>query len=131
MGVTQIRASRLMLYISGIETLLLAVLFYAGLATLVLDKFPLSQAWEAAILSLHISMAMLVAFFAAAMLMQAQKEGIKTIYYLALLNIVFIGIAAAGGLAFYGTLTPDSSYLMALGFFGALFCSSACMFYSI
>ncbi|MEM0092249.1 MAG: hypothetical protein QXR34_07650 [Saccharolobus sp.] len=127
----RIRPSRLMLYISLTETLLLAGLFYAGIATLFYDKFPLNQYSEALILSSHITLAMLVGFFGAAMLAQAIREGIKPVYLLSLLNLIFIGIAAAGGLAFYGTLNPDYSYLMALGIFGSIFCASGVLFYSI
>lgn len=127
----RIRPSRIMLYVSLVETLLLAGLFYAGIATLFYDKFPLNSYGEALILSSHISLAMLVGFFAAAMLAQSIREGIKTIYWLSLLNLLFIGIAAAGGLAFYGTIIPYYSYLMALGFFGALFCTSSVLFYAI
>ncbi len=133
MAVTQarIRPSRLMLYISLVETILLSGLFFAGLSTLFYDKFPLNQYSEALILSSHIVMAMLVAFFGVAILAQGVREGMRSVYLLSILNMIFIGIAAAGGLAFYGTLDPDYSYLMALGFFGSLFCTSSILFYAI
>jgi len=127
----KIRPSRLMLYTSLVETFLLAGLFFEGISTLFYDKFPLTQYSEALILSGHIIFAMLVGFFGVAILAQAIREGIRNIYILSILNMIFIGIAAAGGLAFYGILNPDYSYLMALGFFGSLFCTSSIFFYSI
>ncbi|WP_181443768.1 MULTISPECIES: hypothetical protein [Sulfolobaceae] len=128
---SRIRPSRLMLYISLTETILLAGLFYAGIATLFYDKFPLNAYSQALILSSHITLAMLVGFFGAAMLAQSVREGIRSVYLFSLLNLLFIGIAAAGGLVFYGLLTPDYAYLMALGFFGSLFCTSSVLFYAI
>ncbi|AHC52114.1 hypothetical protein SUSAZ_09510 [Sulfolobus acidocaldarius SUSAZ] len=128
---SRIRPSRLILYTSLVETFLLAGLFFEGISTMFYVNIPLTQYSEALILSGHIIFALLVGFFGVAILAQAIREGLRNVYILSILNMIFIGIAAAGGLAFYGILNPDYSYLMALGFFGSLFSTSSILFYSL
>ena len=113
------------------ELISLVFLFAFGLATLLYDKFPLTNAYESALLSLHISFAMLTAFLGVALFALGTMSGDKALFYLGTANIIFIGIAAAGGLLFYSTLNPVYSYIMALSFVGSFFSTTGYLFRSI
>jgi len=111
------------------ETVFLTGAFIAGLATLLYDKFPLQQSWQSFILSLHISFAMLTAFFGVALYTATSRERRRDLALLGMANAIFIGIAAAGGLLFYSTLDYVYSYVMALAFVGAYVTAVSCIFY--
>lgn len=51
--------NRPVLVASSVETLLLIGAFIAGTSTLLNDQFPLTQTWMAALLSSHLSLAIL------------------------------------------------------------------------
>lgn len=114
-----------------VETIFLTGTFAAGIGTLLFTSFPFSSSLESAIMSTHVSFAMLSAIFGIVLFTAAMKFGDKTLKILGSLNFAFIGLAGAGGLTFYGTYDPSFSYLMSIGFFGAYFCTVAYLFYTI
>ena len=123
--------SRLVTIFAGLELLSLTFLFAFGLATLLYDKFPLINAYQSALLSLHISFAMLTAFLGVALFALGTISKDKVLFYLSTANILFIGIAAAGGLLFYSSLDPIYSYIMALSFVGSFFSTTGFFFKSL
>ncbi|BCU70999.1 hypothetical protein [Stygiolobus caldivivus] len=123
--------SRALTVFAGSELLSLIFLFSFGLATLLYDKFPLTNAYQSALLSLHISFAMLTAFLGVALFALGTLSKDKVLFYLSTANIIFIGMAAAGGLLFYSTLDPLYSYIMALSFVGSFFSTTGFLFRSI
>ncbi|MEM0113197.1 MAG: hypothetical protein QW253_01180 [Metallosphaera sp.] len=121
--------SRLTMNLAVVETVFMTGAFIAGVAALLYDKFPIAASWQSFILSAHISFVMLTAFFGLALYAATAKENRRGLRLLGLLNVIFIAIAALGGLLFYGTLNYAFSYLMALSFLGAYVCSTGCIFY--
>ncbi|AWR99226.1 hypothetical protein [Metallosphaera hakonensis] len=121
--------SRITMNLAIVETLFMTGAFIAGAAALLYDKFPITESWQSFILSAHISFAMLTAFFGLALYTSTAKESRRGLRILGLLNVLFIAIAAAGGLLFYSTIDYIYSYIMALSFVGAYICSTACIFY--
>lgn len=111
------------------ETLFMTGTFIAGLATLLYDKFPIQESWQSFILSLHISFAMLTAFFGVALYTATSKERRRGLSILGTMNAIFIAIAAAGGLLFYSTIDYTYSYVMAIAFVGAYITAVGCIFY--
>ncbi|QKR00082.1 hypothetical protein GWK48_06570 [Metallosphaera tengchongensis] len=121
--------SRITTTLAVVESLFMTGAFIAGLAALLYDKFPIQASWQSFILSAHISFAMLTAFFGLALYAATARESRRGLRLLGLLNVIFVAIAAAGGLLFYSTVNYSYSYLMALAFLGAYLSSTACIFY--
>ncbi len=116
---------------SSVETLLLIGAFLAGTATLLNDQFPLNQTWMAALLSSHLSLAILSGLGAVLLFALTYLSDRKDLFYMGLATVLAVGLAAAGGLAFYSTYNYDFSYLMALSFVVAIIPSSGCIALSI
>ncbi|BBG24825.1 hypothetical protein [Sulfuracidifex tepidarius] len=116
---------------SSVETLLLIGAFLAGTTTLLNDQFPLTQTWMAALLSSHLSLAILSGLGAVLLFALTYLSDRKDLFYMGLATVLAVGLAAAGGLAFYSTYNYDFSYLMALSFVVAIIPSSGCVALSI
>ena len=121
---------------SSVETILLMGAFLAGTATMLNaqmpnDHFPIHATWMAALLSAHVSLALLSGLGAALLFALSYLSDRKDLFYLSLLTIVFVGIAAAGGLAFYATYNYAFSYVMAVSLLIAIITSVGCVVYSL
>jgi len=116
---------------SSVETILLMGAFLAGTATMLNAQFPIDATWIAALLSAHLSLALLSGLGAALLFLLSYLSGSKDLFYLSLLTVVFVGIAAAGGLAFYATYNYAFSYVMAISLLIAIMTSVGCVIYSL
>ncbi|AWR96316.1 hypothetical protein DFR86_01320 [Acidianus sulfidivorans JP7] len=116
---------------SSVETILLTGAFLAGTATMLNDQFPITATWMAALLSSHLSLAILSGLGAVLLFAISYLSNRKDLFYLSTITAVFVGIAAAGGLAFYATYNYMFSYLMAVSFILAIICSTGCIVYSV
>ena len=116
---------------SSVETILLMGTFLAGTATMLNTQFPIDATWMAALLSAHLSLALLSGLGAALLFLLSYMSGRKDLFYLSLLTVVFVGIAAAGGLAFYITYNYVFSYVMAMSLLIAIITSVGCIVYSL
>jgi asparagine N-glycosylation enzyme membrane subunit Stt3 len=116
---------------SSVETILLMGAFLAGTTAMLNDQFPLTATWMAALLSAHLSLAILSGLGAVLLFAISYLSDRKDLFYLGLLTVVFVGLAAAGGLAFYATYNYAFSYLMALSFIIAIITSTGCLIYSL
>ncbi len=116
---------------SAVESILLMGAFIAGTATLLNDQFPIKASWMAAILSSHLSLALLSGLGAVLLFALTYLSNRKDLFYLGLLTAVFVALAAAGGLAFYATFNYDFSYLMAVSFLIAIITSIGSLVYSL
>ncbi len=116
---------------SSVETILLMGAFLAGTTAMLNDQFPLTATWMAALLSAHLSLAILSGLGAVLLFAISYLSDRKDLFYLGLLTAVFVGLAAAGGLAFYATYNYAFSYLMALSFIIAIITSTGCLIYSL
>jgi len=116
---------------SSVETILLMGAFLAGTTTLLNAQFPISATWMAALLSSHLSLALLSGLGAALLFALSYLSDRKDLFYLSLLTVVFVGIAAAGGLAFYATYNYAFSYVMAISLLIAIITSVGSLVYSL
>lgn len=116
---------------SAVESILLMGAFIAGTATTLNDQFPIQASWMAAILSSHLSLALLSGLGAVLLFALTYLSNRKDLFYLGLLTAVFVALAAAGGLAFYATFNYDFSYLMAVSFLIAIITSIGSLVYSL
>jgi len=116
---------------SSVETILLMGAFLAGTTAMLNAQFPLTATWMAALLSAHLSLALLSGLGAVLLFTLSYLSDRKDLFYLGLLTVVFVGLAAAGGLAFYATYNYAFSYVMALSFIIAIITSTGCMIYSL
>lgn len=106
------------------ETLILVVAFTTGTLTLLYVGFPITESWEAGFLSLHTSFGLLAGLGAALLFAIGYLGNNKTLYRLGLITAIFVGIAAAGGLAFYIGYYYTYSYVMALALLVAIVSST-------
>ncbi len=116
---------------STVETILLIGTFLAGTTTLLNDVFPLNQTWMAALLSSHLSLAILSGLGAVLLFALTYLSDRKDLFYMGLATVLAVALAAAGGLAFYSTYNYDFSYLMALSFIVAIIPASGCIALSL
>ncbi|ARM74796.1 hypothetical protein B6F84_01325 [Acidianus manzaensis] len=116
---------------SSVETILLTGAFLAGTATMLNDNFPIKATWMAALLSSHLSLAILSGLGAVLLFAISYLSNRKDLFYLSAITALFVGLAAGGGLAFYATYNYMFSYLMALSFILAIICSTGCIAYSV
>lgn len=130
---TEARVSRNIpiLISSSIETILLMGAFLAGTATLLNAQFPITATWMAALLSSHLSLGILSGLGAVLLFALSYLSDRKELFYLSLVTVIFVGLAAAGGLAFYATYNYAFSYLMAISLMIAIICSTGCVVYSL
>ncbi|WP_369611317.1 hypothetical protein [Sulfurisphaera javensis] len=116
---------------SVVETILLIGTFIAGTATMLNAQFPINQTWMAALLSSHLSLAILSGLGAVLLFTLSYLSDRRDLYYLSLITVVFVGLAAAGGLAFYATYNYAFSYIMALSLLISIISSTGCIIYSL
>lgn len=116
---------------SVVETVLLLGAFIAGTATMLNVQWPVSQTWEAALLSSHLSLGILSGLGAALLFALSYLSDRKDLFRLSLATVVFVAVAAAGGLMFYATYNFDFSYLMAVSLLIAIVTSCGCAVYSL
>ncbi len=128
---SQVNRNTPVLVASTVETILLMGAFIAGITTLLNDQFPIKAAWMAAILSAHVSLALLSGLGAVLLFSLTYLSNKKDLFYLGLITAVFVGLAAGGGLAFYATYNYDFSYLMAISFMIAIISSVGTVVYSL
>ena len=116
---------------SIVEAILLSGAFVAGTNVLLnVVQFPLKAAWEAALLSIHISLGVLSGLGGVLLFALSYLSDRKDIFRLSLLTIIFIGIAAAGGLAYYHAYDYAPSYIMAVSLLIAIINSVGVVVYS-
>jgi uncharacterized membrane-anchored protein len=128
---SQVSRNNPVLIASTIETILLMGAFIAGITTLLNDQFPIKEAWMAAILSAHLSLALLSGLGAVLLFSLTYLSNRKDLFYFGLITVIFVGLAAAGGLAFYATYNYNFSYLMAVSFMIAIISSIGALVYSL
>ncbi|EZQ11245.1 hypothetical protein CM19_01835 [Candidatus Acidianus copahuensis] len=116
---------------AAIEEIILMGAFVAGITALLNDQFPITASWMAALLSAHLSFAVLSGLGGVLLFVVTYLSDRKDLFYLGLINVIFIGIAAANGLMFYATYNYDYSYTMAISFIFAIICTSGCIAWSI
>ncbi|MBB5253653.1 hypothetical protein [Sulfurisphaera ohwakuensis] len=116
---------------STVETILLMGAFIAGTATMLNAQFPINQTWMAALLSSHLSLGLLSGLGAALLFTLSYLSDRKDLFRLSLITVIFVALAAAGGLAFYATYNYIFSYVMALSLLISIITSCGCLVYSL
>jgi len=119
------------LLVSIVEAILLSGAFVAGTNVLLnVVQFPLKATWEAALLSIHISLGVLSGLGGVLLFSLSYISDRKDIFRYSLLTIIFIGIAAAAGLTYYHALDYAPSYIMAVSLLIAIINSVGVIVYS-